>query len=105
MTLGERIRAARERLPGMTQKKLGVLLGVSYQAVSQWERGEDRPDVDKYPQLRYALRVNFAWLHCGDGVPPDPEAPEVIMDDMATSVPLHVRSSVAKAILGLRKRS
>lgn len=106
MTLGERIRKARDRLrPKMTQKALAELMGVTEQAVSQWERGVERPDVEKWAQLRQSLRVNYAWLHEGSGDPPEPEAPEVLMDDMAATVPHHVRSSVAKAITSARKRT
>lgn len=104
MTLGERIRKARVRLK-MTQKQLAAIFDISEQAVSNWERGVDIPDWDKMSQLRQALRVNYAWLHEGTGDPPAPDAPEVVMDDIFTSAPMEVRSSVAKAIHGLRKRS
>ncbi len=31
--------AARRRAAGMTQERLGELLGISYKTVSRWERG------------------------------------------------------------------
>jgi transcriptional regulator with XRE-family HTH domain len=104
MHLGQRIRKARQRLK-KTQKDLAVLLGVSEQAVSQWERGKDSPGMERMPQLRLALRVNYAWLHEGTDEPPAPDAVEVVLDDMIASAPLSVRSSLAKAIADLRKRS
>ena len=48
--LGLRIRAARKRL-GLTQPQLASLLGVSQVTVSQWERGESRPSLEKLEPL------------------------------------------------------
>ena len=45
MTLGNNIAKARAAV-GITQAELGEVLGISSQAVSQWERGETVPDVD-----------------------------------------------------------
>lgn len=103
MKLGERIKLARKRLR-MTQKELGDKFGISEQAVSGWERGETTPEYDKLSQLRLVLRVNYAWLMEGNGDPPEPDALEVLLDDDFTSAPRKVRSSIAKAIDGLRKR-
>jgi transcriptional regulator with XRE-family HTH domain len=103
MHLGERIRKARLRLK-MTQKELAAVFGLSEQAVSNWERGKDSPGMERMPQLRQVLRVNYAWLHEGAGEPPAPDALEVVVDDMAASAPLAVRSSLAKAITDLRNR-
>lgn len=83
MTLGQRIKTARERLrPKMTQPALAAVLGVTYQAVSEWERGDAKPEVDKIPMLRFKLRVTYAWLHTGQDAPPDPNAPAVLLDDV-----------------------
>jgi len=51
--LGENLACARERI-GMTQDALAEKLGVSFQTVSNWERGENLPDV---PHLVEAARV------------------------------------------------
>lgn len=106
MSIGKRIKEARERLkPKLTQDALGDLLGITGAAVSGWERGPDSPEISRIPALRRALRVTYAWLHeGGDTPPPDPDAPEVVMDDMAADAS-PARTSVAKAVLGLRKRS
>lgn len=72
MSLGKRIRKARKRL-GMTQAELGKVFGITEQAVSQWEREKERPDPEKYPKLRKALKVPYSWLLEGTGDPPSPD--------------------------------
>ncbi len=37
---------------GLTQNDLGERLGVSFQAVSKWERGETLPDTTILPELK-----------------------------------------------------
>lgn len=54
MTTGERIARARRR-KGMSQEKLGEMLGVSAQAVSNWERDESMPETEKLIALADAL--------------------------------------------------
>jgi len=64
MALGKRIAAARKKLC-LTQAEIAEKLGVSFQAVSQWERGETTPDIDKLPELAQLLRVTTDWLLMG----------------------------------------
>lgn len=80
MTIGKRIRAARARLD-MGQEQLAEAVGVTKQAVYEWEVKGKAPQADKVAALRQALRVTFAWLLAGDGPPPDKDSPEVRMDD------------------------
>lgn len=73
MTLGKRIKAARERLvPKLTQKDIADELGISDKAVSAWERDGTVPEPDKIPKLRKLLKVPYAWLMEGTGEPPAP---------------------------------
>jgi transcriptional regulator with XRE-family HTH domain len=74
MTLGKNIKKARERL-NMTQSQLGAHFGISPQAVSQWEKGEDRPDIEKLPKLAQILEVSVDWLLTGHEAALDPEGP------------------------------
>lgn len=59
----------RRRALGLTQEKLGTLLGVSPQAVSKWENAECLPDLTLIPALCEALRISADELL---EVPPQP---------------------------------
>ncbi len=67
MTAAEAIREKRME-NGMTQKELAARLGVSVQAVSQWERGTAMPAPRRFVQMAAVLGTE-----CGElmGVPPD----------------------------------
>lgn len=83
MTLGKRIKAARERLrPKMTQAALGEHFGISLQAVSGWERDAERPDIDKLAKLSRILKVPAIWLLDGKRPPPPPVALESVADQL-----------------------
>jgi transcriptional regulator with XRE-family HTH domain len=83
MTLGKRIKAARERLePEMTQGKLGAAFGISDKAVSAWERDDTRPDNAKLVKLARILKIPLNWLLDGKGAPPDPDALESVMEQL-----------------------
>lgn len=84
MTLGERIRAARERLR-LKQPDIADTLGVTVQAVSNWERDVDRPDPDRLAALRKQLKVTYAWLIEGAGPAPQPDDHRVLTDDAASA--------------------
>lgn len=53
-TTGKKIAALRKG-KNMTQMELADEMGVSYQAVSNWERGNSMPDISKLPQLALIL--------------------------------------------------
>lgn len=55
------IKAARTRM-NMTQMNLADEMGVSYQAVSNWERGNSMPDISKLPELCKILNISFEEL-------------------------------------------
>ena len=61
MQVGRRIRTARIE-KNMTQMELADRMGVSYQAVSNWERGNSMPDIGKLPELCELLGVTFETL-------------------------------------------
>ena len=61
MEVGNRIRAARNRM-NKTQMTLADEMGVSYQAVSNWERGNSMPDIGKLPDLCRILNVSLSDL-------------------------------------------
>jgi transcriptional regulator with XRE-family HTH domain len=100
MTLGKRIKAARERLqPKPTQTHIGELFGISDKAVSSWERDETVPELDKIAKLAKRLQVPCIWLLEGRGEPPSPDALEVVIEDLKPSE----RAVINATIQALRK--
>lgn len=83
MTLGKRIKAARERLrPNVTQADVGAHFGVTNQAVSGWERDDTIPELNKIADLAELLKVPCVWLLKGTGEPPAPDALEAKIDGL-----------------------
>lgn len=61
--------AMRRREKNMTQMELADLMGVSFQAVSNWERGNSMPDIAKLPELGRLLDLTVdEMLADGDSV-------------------------------------
>lgn len=61
LELGERVRNLRcER--GLTQEKLADFLGVSFQAISKWERGDTVPDIYMLPSIASFFGVTIDYL-------------------------------------------
>lgn len=63
--VGGKIAAKRKALD-MTQMALADLMGVSFQAVSNWERGNSMPDIAKLPELSEALGISIDELLTDD---------------------------------------
>ncbi len=100
MTLGERIKTARERLrPELSQTALGEHFGISGKAVSGWECNASVPKPDKLPKLRRILKVPYIWLLEGTGPPPDPDDPT--LDDLAP----RDRATVETVIYSLHRKT
>ena len=59
--IGARI-ARYRRQKNLTQMSLADNLGISFQAVSNWERGESMPDISKLGDLSLALGVSIDIL-------------------------------------------
>ncbi len=64
LSLGENIAEARKRRC-LTQEKLADLVGVSFQAVSTWERGGNLPDTEHLQALAQALNASLDSLFSG----------------------------------------
>lgn len=87
MTLGNRIKRARERLPGnVTQADLAAIFGTTDKAISNWERDKDIPEFDKLQRLPSVLRVPADWLLNGDGEPPAPDDLRLLLESLPGSV-------------------
>ena len=65
----------------MTQTELGNRLGVSFQAVSKWERGETLPDITLLPSLADALETTIDYILRG-GKPASVYKGKVRVSDM-----------------------
>ena len=57
--IGNLIREARKK-KGLTQEQLADAIYVKKQAVSQWETGKTRPNMDSFEQLNRVLGINLA---------------------------------------------
>ncbi len=62
--IGEQIAVLRKS-KGITQNELGKRLGVSFQAVSKWERSETLPDISILPDLAKVLETTVDFILCG----------------------------------------
>lgn len=61
MKIAKKIREGRIA-QNMTQMNLADAMGVSYQAVSNWERGNSMPDISKLEELCHALKLDVTDL-------------------------------------------
>lgn len=62
---GEQISVLR-KAKNLTQSELGERIGVSFQAVSKWERGETLPDVTLLPDLAKILETTVDFILLGN---------------------------------------
>lgn len=61
MALGDKLREAREE-KGLKQNYVAGLLGITNQALSNWERGERDPDTPTLHRLAEIYNVSTDWL-------------------------------------------
>lgn len=59
--LGENIKRLR-REKELTQETLADFLGVTFQSVSKWERGESYPDITMLPEIADFFKVSVDEL-------------------------------------------
>ena len=64
--IGKRFRLIREKI-GITQTHLGEKLGIQFQHVSKYERGETVPTWENLIKLNNLYDVNINWLLTGKG--------------------------------------
>lgn len=101
MSLGKRIQAARKRLhPKLTQREIAEKFGITYQAVSQWERDEGSPELEKLPALARLLKVPVTWLLEGKGAPPSPDDVAVLLETFSEDD----RQTIAAMVKALASR-
>ena len=71
MELYERLQELR-RARGFSQEELADRLGVSRQAVSKWENGQGKPELDNVVRLAEIYGVTTDYLLAGKAAPPAP---------------------------------
>ncbi|MBQ7330826.1 MAG: helix-turn-helix transcriptional regulator [Oscillospiraceae bacterium] len=75
MTFTDRLIAAR-KAKGLSQEALAEALGLSRQAVSKWETGESKPDLDNLIGLCRHLQLSMEYLCLGTQPEPASNKPE-----------------------------
>jgi transcriptional regulator with XRE-family HTH domain len=66
--IGQRLKLVREK-KDLSQADLGDKLGIQYQHVSKYERGESVPTWEYLIKLNEIYGVNINWLLTGNGIP------------------------------------
>ena len=61
LKIGEQIKKLR-REKDLTQEEVANHLGVSFQSVSKWERGEGYPDITMLPALSHYFQISVDEL-------------------------------------------
>jgi len=95
--LEKRIKEAR-KAKGLTLKQLGTLLGISESAVSNIERGRNKPSGSTLVLLCDNLGVNREWLETGKGdmFQPHPQDDQALVDQLVRA---YHGSPILRAIL------
>lgn len=93
----KRIKEAR-KAKGLTLKQLGTLLGISESAVSNIERGRNKPSGSTLMLLCDNLGVNREWLETGKGdmFQPHPQDDQALVDQLVRA---YHGSPILRAIL------
>ncbi len=66
--VGKRVKLARKRFKKrLTHQEIGDYVGVTRNAVSNWETGKDNVDFQHQKSLADILEVNLTWLLYGEG--------------------------------------
>ena len=71
----------------MTQLELADKMGVSYQAVSSWERGSTMPDISRLPEISQILAVSIDEL-LGNG--PQAQLVKTVLTQQTPETPPHI---------------
>ncbi len=85
MTLSEKLQNLR-RAAGLSQEQLAEQLGVTRQAVSKWETGEGKPDIDNLLPLAKLLHTTVDYLLDDGAEEPCAEEPQTQTPPQSQSV-------------------
>lgn len=101
--IGQRIAQLRKEL-NITQTELADKLHVSYQAVSNWERGQSMPDISKLPELCTIFNISMDALignrHISEQInrlsKDDRNEQEISVDDLLIIAPISKPDQIEK---------
>ena len=88
MNVAERILTARKKA-GLTQMEVANRVGVSFQAISNWERGVSMPDISNLERLANVLGMTVDDIICDPvitSIIKNEEIPEEISPDQFNAV-------------------
>ena len=95
--IGKIIKNARNA-KNMTQMDLADAMGISFQAVSNWERGNSMPDISKLPELCEILGLNLDELMGTDSSSQTVQVVKKLVDDENADITLKELADVAPII-------
>jgi transcriptional regulator with XRE-family HTH domain len=103
--IGQRVKRQRIKI-GMSQERLGELLGITFQQVQKYEKGTNRISVGRLTGIAAALGVNVHWFFDDMGAPA--RETEALVADKDSLELLRVFSTVEnpamrKAILAIAR--
>ncbi|RCL04682.1 hypothetical protein BJI49_12635 [Acetobacter pasteurianus] len=105
IAMGRRMRTQRELL-GFTQAKLASIIGVSENAITQYESGRSSPRRERLAALAQALGKSIGWLLTGNEPEEEVKAQTVAEKDILKAVrdlPPEQQDFILKMVQGLKK--
>lgn len=75
MDIAKRLQELRKKA-GYSQEQLAEMLGISRQAISKWESGQGKPDIDNLTKLTEIYAVSADYLLSGHKPDATASAPE-----------------------------
>jgi len=97
--IGQRIAELRKNA-GMTQAELAERLGVSHQAVSQWERNETLPDILTLPEIASVFGESITHLLGLPETPPENSTPmPACTEDIPSTIQIPITDSSYTIVL------
>lgn len=103
VSFAERLCGARKQCK-MTQNEVAEKLHVSFQAVSQWERGETMPEMSKLPEIAELYHVTTDWLLSGKkNVNPPVDQEELLSDRLFNEDKMYTYIKTYATVKGLNQ--
>lgn len=98
MDIGERLQELRKKA-GYSQEQVAEMLGISRQAISKWESGQGKPEIDNIIKLMKLYQVSADYLLLGAENIPAPPAPAKKERDPETKKTINIIAIIAATAL------